>query len=782
MTKMNRNSTQFIRPVTQFKNDRLIGEASVGIKILLEHGYPVPLTHVCSSEAYDEYLRNGSCLMTNLEEELRRKLDLRESYSIRASAILEDGQSQPPAGQFVASNVRGVAQILESIQKVWESSKPNCLAAYPAKPSILSGKPRMAAIIQRMVEARTSGVVLTRNPLNGCDEVILEAVSGVGDSLLQDGVTPYRGVFKWGEWVEEPEIPGMPLELIEDVVRKATTLAKKRRAPLNLEWTYDGHSLYWLQLQRITLSSGVNFYSNKMAKEFLPGIIKPLVWSVNIPVVCGAWVRLLTELVGDLGVTPQDLAKSFYYRAYFNMGVIGDVFDAFGMPREGLEVLMGYGANAPEKPSLKPGPKSLKHLPRLMLFAIDKFFFGRKMRRFIREGEDMSGGVRRETPETLDERNTIGALERLCKDNENAAYFVIVSMLLSALYNRLLLNQLEKRGWTLGDLRTGYADYRDIDPHWGIWNLHQKYVKLPQNVRRELHILLASEEGREQDADLSSFRRDLADFMHRFGHLRDQGNDFSNAPWREQPQLVLTMVSQQDGSGYHSAKKAARETVGRAGFGLSWAYQKARKHQEYKDRISFIYTRRYGQFRPYFLHLAKLLKTRGLITNVDDIFYLTFDEIKRVVEDGRLSDELSSKLVRRKREILEYEEVHLPEVIYGDSAPAPVIRKEGAKILKGIPASGGYYSGNTCVVRGAHDFSKVTVGVVLVIPFSDISWTPIFARAGAVISESGGVLSHSAIISREYGIPSVVGVKGACELGDGRRVHVDGFSGRVVLC
>ena len=754
----------------------------MGIKILLEHGYPVPLTYVCSSEAYDEYLRSDSSLMTNLEEELRCKLDLRESYSIRASALPVNGRSQLPAGQFVASNVRGVAQILEAIQKVWESSKSDYLVAYSAQPSILSGKLKVAAIIQKMVQARASGVVFTRNPLNGCDEVILEAISGFGDSLLRDGATPYRGVFKWGEWVEEAEIPGMSLDLVEGVVRKATALAKQQRAPLNLEWTYDGHSLYWLQLRKFTLSSGVNFYSNKMAKEFLPGIIKPLVWSVNIPVVCGAWVRLLSEVVGDLGVMPHDLAKPFYYRAYFNMGVIGDVFDAFGMPREGLEVLMGYGTNAPEKPSLKPGPKSLSRLPRLMLFAIDKFFFGRKMRRFIRDSEAGSDGVWRETLETLDERSTIRALERLCKDNENAAYFVIVSMLLSALYNRLLLNQLEKREWTLGDLTIGYADYRDIDPHWGIWNLHQKYVKLPRNVRRKLRMLLAGEAEREQDADLSSFRRDFKNFMHKFGHLSDQGNDFSNAPWREQPQLVLTMISQQNGSGHPSAKKADRGAVGRAGFGLSWAYQKARKHQEYKDRISFIYTRSYGRFRPYFLHLAKLLKTRGLFTNVDDIFYLTFDEVKRVVEDGRLSNELSSRLVHRKREILEYQEVHLPEVIYGDRAPAPLKKEEGAKILKGIPASGGYYSGHTCVVRGAHDFSKVAVGAVLVIPFSDISWTPIFARAGAVISESGGILSHSAIISREYRIPSVVAVKGACELGDGRRVQVDGFSGRVTVC
>jgi pyruvate,water dikinase len=84
-------------------------------------------------------------------------------------------------------------------------------------------------------------------------------------------------------------------------------------------------------------------------------------------------------------------------------------------------------------------------------------------------------------------------------------------------------------------------------------------------------------------------------------------------------------------------------------------------------------------------------------------------------------------------------------------------------------------------VKGIVDFNKVQVGDVLVIPYSDVGWTPLFAQAGAIIAESGGMLSHSSIIAREYGIPAVVSVNGAMKLSDNMHVTVDGQKGMVII-
>jgi pyruvate,water dikinase len=85
------------------------------------------------------------------------------------------------------------------------------------------------------------------------------------------------------------------------------------------------------------------------------------------------------------------------------------------------------------------------------------------------------------------------------------------------------------------------------------------------------------------------------------------------------------------------------------------------------------------------------------------------------------------------------------------------------------------------VILSVADFSKMEQGDVLVIPFSDVSWTPLFTRAGAVIAESGGVLSHSSIVAREYNLPCVVSVSQACNLPDHTLVTVDGYKGEVKI-
>ena len=101
--------------------------------------------------------------------------------------------------------------------------------------------------------------------------------------------------------------------------------------------------------------------------------------------------------------------------------------------------------------------------------------------------------------------------------------------------------------------------------------------------------------------------------------------------------------------------------------------------------------------------------------------------------------------------------------------------------MKGIPTSLGTYSGPARVILGINDFEKLNDGDVLIIPFSDVGWTPLFAKAGAVVAESGGMLSHSSIVAREYGIPAVVSVVGACRIIDGILISVNGYTGEIAL-
>ena len=103
----------------------------------------------------------------------------------------------------------------------------------------------------------------------------------------------------------------------------------------------------------------------------MPGMIKPLVWSVNVPMVNQAWVDLFTEAIGPNDIRPESLARSFAYRSYFNMGAIGDIFELLGMPRDSLELLLGLPAGS-DQPSFKPTPATMKLVPRMLRLLAKK--------------------------------------------------------------------------------------------------------------------------------------------------------------------------------------------------------------------------------------------------------------------------------------------------------------------------------------------------------------------------------------------------------------------------
>ena len=141
--------------------------------------------------------------------------------------------------------------------------------------------------------------------------------------------------------------------------------------------------------------------------------------------------------------------------------------------------------------------------------------------------------------------------------------------------------------------------------------------------------------------------------------------------------------------------------------------------------------------------------------------------------------ECLSLALARKAEMEAVRDYTLPEFIYGTEPPPPEMPE--ARKLQGTATSRGYCEGPTRVVHGLHDFHKVQQGDVIVIPYSEVSWTPLFSRAAGVIAESGGMLSHSSIVAREYGIPAVVSVPGAMQLADDILVRLDGYRGEVTL-
>ncbi len=179
------------------------------------------------------------------------------------------------------------------------------------------------------------------------------------------------------------------------------------------------------------------------------------------------------------------------------------------------------------------------------------------------------------------------------------------------------------------------------------------------------------------------------------------------------------------------------------------------------------------------LSLGDELVRQGALQSRDDVLYLAIEEIRRVV-DGDLSPQAARVIVaERQAEMEAASKGEPPEVVVG--ATAELIEMPGRRRLRGIAASRGRYTGKVVVCRGLGDLDRIACGDVVVVPYTDASWMPLFTRAGAIVAESGGLLSHSAILARELGLPALVAVRGALNLPEGALVSVDGYESTVTI-
>ncbi len=760
-----------------------IGNKAHNLRKLADIGMRIPNTHAVKWDAYNRYVEDDVTLVKELQDELSAHLKTDESYAVRSSANIEDGLDRSFAGQFKSVlNVQGVENIFQAIWSIWGTARSENVRAYLEKHDIAASELAMGIIIQKMIEPVFAGVALSRNPVTGADEVVVEAVEGSGDTLVQSGMTPFRWINKWGAYISQPESDEVPLELIDQIVDETRRIAEKLKSHVDLEWVFDGKILYWLQVREITTLNQRNVYSNHISKEVIPGIIKPLIGSVNIPLVCSMWVRLVTEMVGETGVKPEDLAKSFYYRVYFNMGTLGQIFQEIGLPADSAELLMGVTPAGANKPSMKPTPKTFVRFPNLLLFFWDKWFLGPKMRKAMIEIQQQFEQFDFQKAKELEIPQLLHEIEKLYGVVQRAAYYNIVGPLLMAMYNRVLEIQLKNIGveFSQFDLAADLPELGDHDPNFHLHMLHEEFLSLDEGVQEKIQ---QSDYAKFLAMDgIENFQGDVATFLDQFGQFSDSGNDFSATPWRETPDLVLELITK-----FTPATNSANNKIHFSDLGLKglqrakvgFFYRRAREFRLLREQISSSYTYGYGLFRYYYLAIGEHLVRNGLLETPQDIFYLNDSEVRQLATTGRDAIHAREIVAKHKNDISRFENISLPAVIYGDTPPP--IQDPSQEKLVGIPTSIGHFTGKVKVVRGIKDFNKVQQDDVLVIPYSDVGWTPLFARAGAVIAESGGMLSHSSIVAREYNIPAVVSVAGSTQLQDNTLVTVNGHNGEILI-
>jgi pyruvate,water dikinase len=743
-------------------------------------GFPVPETYLIPKHVQKSYSIDPIKVREQILHEIDQIDKKGSSWAIRSSGEMEDLESHSYAGQFATVlDVKGPREIFDAIEKVWASSMAVSEGPYITESAAGNEPFGMSVIVQEMVRPIWSGVVFSINPVTGRNEYVIEAVKGSGVQLVQDGVRPFRWTWHQHIWDGDVEPEEDLKEVLESLVLGIQKLHKSYGGAVDVEWTYDGEKLYYLQCRLVTMSKFPTIYSNHISREVLPGMIKPLVWSVNIPLVNSAWIRLLEGLLGKLNIEPEQLSKSFYYRAYFNMGTMGALFRRMGLPNDSLESLMGR-KNPSGKSSFKPGLKTMCYLPSMLVFLLSNLSLKRKFQKeFTR--------ITAHTDLIIEKLKVISAadydscFEEINRIASEAAYYNILIPLTFQISNRVLQKKLKKRGILFENLDfvMDFPELSTYNPNEYLTELQHQWESLPKDFRDQIKDF-ETLRSHKDDPRLKDICKEFDKFLQQFGHFSESGNDFSATPWREDPDFVFNLLRQQSNKGPAPMEHRGNLTSESKRIPLR-SYRRVGRFRLYREMISSEYTRCYGLFRELFLVTGKSLWEKGWMNDPRDVFFLTLDQHNRLLNDPG-EDEARSimqKIENVKKEMEEFSEMVLPSVIYGDTPPPMPGKNE--EVLEGIPTSPGIFKSELVVVKGYEDFQKKVEGNILVIPYSDVGWTPLLVRAGAIVSESGGMLSHASIIARELSIPAISSVDHACSLKDGTKATIDGINGKLFI-
>lgn len=297
-------------------------------------------------------------------------------------------------------------------------------------------------------------------------------------------------------------------------------------------------------------------------------------------------------------------------------------------------------------------------------------------------------------------------------------------------------------------------------------------------------------------------RNAILAFLDKYG-MRCVGEiDITKTRWSEKPAILLPAILSniknfETGAGWRKfeegqqdARQKEQELLARL-LQLPNGKRKARDTKEMISRLrNFIGYReypKYGMVNRYFIYKQALLKAAEVLTQADiirekeDIFYLSFEELQEVVRSAKLDNAMISQ---RKAAFTLYEKLTPPRVITSDGEVITGRYKHTylpADAIAGMAVSAGVIEGRARVILNMEE-ADLEEGDILVTAFTDPSWTPLFVSIKGLVTEVGGLMTHGAVIAREYGLPAVVGADNVTKLiKDGQRIRVNGTEGYIEI-
>ena len=754
------------------------------------------------------------------------------AYAVRSSATAEDSPTASFAGQQDSYlNVVGLAAVLRHVSRCWASLFTERAATYRLRNGFDQRKIQMAVVVQRMVFPQAAGILFTADPVSGNRKVVsIEASFGLGEALVSGLVNADVYKVRDGEVVSmtiskkplaiyaspsggtqqeaiAPEQQEQPALTDAQTVRLAQ-LGRRIEAhfgrPQDIEWCLADDDFQIVQSRPITTlfpiplaGDGENrVYLSVGHGQMMTDAMKPLGISlkqlVALPRMYEAGGRLfvdvtqrlaspasragMLEMFGKLDLLTRDALQTILDRGDFIRLLPDPPAGAAtaGAPAslEADQAIVAklIGDNQASVAALKCNIRTKSGTALLDFILADiqelrRILFDPQSHRVFMTAIDASGWLNENLLLWLGEKNLADTLTQSVPDNVTSEMGLALLDVADAIRPHSDVVAFLQR-IASGDEHAGFLDQlpklaggqqsRDAIQAWldkyGMRCVGEIDITRPRWSERPttlVPLILGNIKLVEPGAG-----------VRRFEHGRQQA-------WKKEEDVLQRLRALPDGM------RKAEET--------KRMIDRVRTFIGYREYPKYGFICRYFVYKQALLEEAERLVLAHVLRDKEDIFYLTLPELQQVVRTHQVDDQL---ILQRKDAFRSYSALTPPRVITSDGeCLSGAYRRDDAPAgaLVGLAVSLGIIEGRARVVRDIGE-AKLEAGDILVTAFTDPSWTPLFVAIAGLITEVGGLMTHGAVIAREYGLPAVVGVENATKLiQDGQRIRVDGTNGYVEL-
>jgi pyruvate,water dikinase len=797
-----------IRTFEQIRPDdgQAIGGKGLNLGRLTAAGFPVPPGFCVTSSAYRRLRSQSPQADQHFREQVSmayRRLGAGR-VAVRSSATMEDGAAFSFAGQQETSlGAEGEEAVLDAIARCWASVESERARAYRMRHGVKEGDLEMAVVVQQLVPAEVSGVLFTQDPFDPEDRrMLVEASWGLGESVVSGRVSP-----------DQFHLDRQTGEVLERNINRKTTLltvngracvaAERQNQPcldsfqldklaelgrrveafyghaLDVEWAWENGRLWLLQARAITTPGAAEreqarreeiaalraradprgtVWSRYNLSETLPAPT-PMTWAIVSRFLSGrGGLGLMYRDLGfepDLTLDEEGIYDLVCGRPYCNLS------REPGMYRQGLPLEHSFAAlRATPQNALYPRaePNWLRADWRFWLF------FPLHVFKSIRVAWRLAAEQRK-----FAQRFCEKIIPAFAEQVASAA-----SQDLSTLSARALMKQLEE--WirvTLYDFARESLKPTVLAAH-AMAGIEKSLASLELSMGAHV----------DPEADLARAIRDLAGgkmdrtvFLERFGHRGSEEMELASPRWAEDPRALDGLIQTHQADRQTRSVNSTETGVRRGKDSLEGVKKDLPMLHTWlglRETAKHHLMRGYALIRRILVELDRRYHLDG------GVFYLVPEELPRLLAGEDFSKQIAER--RRRRALLLSLEV--PPVLFSDNLEAigrPVVTGSGDR-LQGIPLSPGIAEGPALVMCDPTSAEIPAAPYILVCPSTDPAWVPLFVHARGLIMETGGILSHGAIVAREFGVPAVAGLPGIHRhLRSGQQVRVDGGAGTVTV-